>query len=393
MDKKSPPLLINDSYVEIDLKALKNNFFIVKKLFSKGSLKRFSNNKFICSVVKADAYGHGMLECAHELALAGTDFLGTADYSESLRLASYLKSKKITTPIICMGTLPTTKPHLQTIAKENFQYTIVDVEDAKKLNSVAAALNKKLNVQIQVDSGMNRVGFPIDNAYEAIEEILKLKNLNVGGIYSHFATSEIPHHKFAVRQVSAFKKFISDVEKNLHKFKYKHISNTGGAFNYNDDTFNLIRPGISLYGYYPDDEYYDVKTGLKPVMTFKSKVRFIKKVPKGRSISYGRRFFTDKDTYIGSIPVGYGDGYPRSLTNKGKVLIRKKLYNIVGTVCMDWFMIDLGAKPEVKINDEVVLFGKNYPVYETAKLANTIPYEITSNITPRIPRIYINKSR
>lgn len=393
MDKKSPPHLINDSYAEIDLKALKNNFFIVKKLFSKSSLKRFPNNKFICSVVKADAYGHGMLECAHELALAGTDFLGTADYSESLRLASYLKSKKVNTPIFCMGTLPTSKAHLQLIAKENFQYTIVDVDDAKKLNSVAATLNKALNVQIQVDSGMNRVGFPIQNAYAAIEQILKLKNLNVVGIYSHFATSEIPHHKFAVRQVNAFKKFINEVEANLHKFKYKHISNTGGAFNYNDDTFNLIRPGISLYGYYPDDEYYDVKTGLKPVMAFKSKVRFIKKVSKGRSISYGRRYYTDKDTYIGSIPVGYGDGYPRSLTNKGKVLIRKKLYNIVGTVCMDWLMIDLGAKPEVKINDEVTLFGSGYPVYETAKLANTIPYEITSNITPRIPRIYINKSR
>jgi alanine racemase len=254
-------------------------------------------------------------------------------------------------------------------------------------------MNKKLNVQIQIDSGMNRVGFPIDKAYEAVQQILKLKNLNVVGIYSHFATSEIPDHTFAQRQLKTFKKFIREIEANLHHFMYRHISNTGGVFNYNEDYFNLIRPGISLYGYYPDDKFYNVKTGLQPVMNFKSRVRFIKKVPKGRSISYGRKFYTDKDTYIASVPVGYGDGFPRSLTNKGKVLINKKRYPITGAVCMDWIMVDLGAKPKVKINDEVILFGKDYPVYETAKLAGTIPYEITSNITPRIPRIYINKSR
>ncbi len=393
MAKKSTPVLINDSYAEIDLKALKNNFFIVKKLFLKGSSKNNSKNKFICSVVKADSYGHGMLECAHQLALAGTDFLGTADYSESLKLAAFLKLKKISTPIFCLGTLPAAKSHLKAIAKENFHYTIVDVEDAKNLNSVAASLKKKLNIQIQVDSGMNRVGFPIDGAYEAIEEILKLKNLNVIGIYSHFATSEIPNHKFAIRQINAFKKFIVEVETNLHKFKYKHISNTGGVFNYNDDMFNLIRPGISLYGYYPDENYYEGKTGLIPVMNLKSKVRFIKKVPKGKSISYGRKFFTDKDTYVGSIPIGYGDGYPRALTNAGKVLINKKEYDIVGAVCMDWLMVNLGTEPEVKINDEVLLFGADYPVYKIAKLGNTMPYEIISGITPRIPRIYINKSR
>lgn len=393
MGKKSMQVLINDSYAEIDLKALKNNFFIVKKLFSKGSDKKNINNKFICSIVKADAYGHGMLRCAEELALAGTDFLGTADYSESLRLSAYLKTKRINTTVFCMGTLPVSKTYLEVIANENYHYTIVDVNDAKMLNSVAKSFNKTLNVQIQVDSGMNRVGFPLDSAYEAISEILKLKNLNVVGIYSHFATSEIPHHKFAVRQVNAFKNFLHEAEANLHKFEYKHISNTGGVFNHNDDTFNFIRPGISLYGYYPDDEYYDIKTGLKPVMNFKSKVRFIKKVPKGKSISYGRRYFTDKDTYIASIPVGYGDGYPRSLTNKGKVIIRKKAYDIVGTVCMDWVMINIGPEPEVKINDEVILFGAEYPVYEVAKHSGTIPYEITSNITQRIPRIYINKSR
>ncbi|MBX7044775.1 MAG: alanine racemase [Ignavibacteria bacterium] len=389
MGKKSSSLLINDSYAEIDLKALKNNFFIIKKLFSKTN---FENN-FVCSVVKADAYGHGMLRCAEELALAGTDFLGTADYSESLRLTAYLKAKRINTPVFCMGTLPTSKAFLEVIANENFHYTIVDLEDAKKLNSVAALFNKKLNVQIQVDSGMNRIGFPIDTAYEAIAKIVKMKNLNPVGIYSHFATSEIPKHKFAVHQVQQFKKFVNEVEENLHKFKYRHISNTGGVFNYNENYFNFIRPGISLYGYYPDDEYYNIKTGLNPVMNFESRVRFIKKVQKGRSISYGRKFYTEKDTYIASIPVGYGDGYPRSLTNKGKVLIKNKLYDIVGAVCMDWIMVDIGAKPKVKINDEVILFGKEYPVYELAKMARTIPYEITSSITPRIPRIYINKSR
>jgi len=382
--------LINDSIAEIHLKALRNNFKIVKKLFS-GSTS--SNKKFISSVVKADAYGHGMLECAKELALAGTDFLGTADYSESLKLAQFLKQQKIKTPVFCMGTLPASKKDIQVIAKENFHFTIVDIDDAKKLNLAAAALNKKLDVQIQVDTGMNRVGFPIESAYEALKQIQKLKNLNPVGIYSHFATSEVPHESFAKKQINSFRDFLKEVQANLFEIKYKHISNTGGVFNYKDDFFNFARPGISLYGYYPDEKFYDKKTGLTPVMNLKSRIRYIKKVPKGRSISYGRRFFTDKETYVASIPVGYGDGYPRSLTNKGKVLIKGKEYQISGTVCMDWIMIDIGAKPKVKINDEVLLFGAKFPVYEAARLAGTLPYEITSNITQRIPRIYINNRR
>jgi len=394
MAEKSSNKLINDSIAEIDLKSLRNNFKIVKKLFLKGSnLKSSSKGKFISSVVKADAYGHGMCDCAIELALAGTDFLGTADYSESLRLTAYLKKHKVNTPVFCMGTLPIGKENLQSVAKENFHFTIVDMEDARKLNSAAVSLNKKLNVQIQVDTGMNRVGFPMETAYDALIQIQKLKNLNPVGIYSHFATSEVPKESFAKKQINSFKDFLKEVEANLFEFKYKHISNTGGVFNYNDDYFNLIRPGISLYGYYPDEEFYNNKTGLTPVMNFKSRIRFIKKVPKGRSVSYGRRFFTDKDTHIASIPVGYGDGYPRSLTNKGKVLINGKEYKISGTVCMDWIMVDIGAKPKVKINDEVILFGPQYPVYEAANLAGTIPYEITSNITQRIPRVYINRTK
>jgi len=385
-----PTSLINDSIAEIDLKALRNNFKIVKKLLNKG---KSSNNKFISAVVKADAYGHGMLQCGKELVLAGADFLGTADYSESIKLAQYLKQQKIKTPVFCMGTLPASKRDIQLITKENFHFTIVDLEDAKKLNSAAASINKKLNVQIQVDTGMNRVGFPMENAYEALIQIKKLKNLNPFGIYSHFATSEVPQENFAKKQINFFKDFLKEVEANLFEIKYKHISNTGGLFNYNDDYFNLVRPGISLYGYYPDEKFYDKKIGLTPVMNFKSRIRFIKKVPKGRSISYGRRFFTDKDTYIASIPIGYGDGYPRSLTNKGSVLVNGKKYKISGTVCMDWIMIDLGLKPKVKINDEVILFGPKFPVYKLADEAGTIPYEITSNITQRIPRIYINNRR
>ncbi len=381
----SPGNSTNDTYAEINLRVLKENFSVIKKfanLKSKGRIR-------ICSVVKANGYGHGMFEIGKALSEHGTDYLGTADYFESIRLHDYLKknsSKK--PPVLCLGILTDEKLFEEVISRD-IEITIANLDIATKLNNFAKNRNKKINVQIQVDSGINRIGFPGEYVYEAVQKLITLKFLNIKGIYSHFATSEINNDPYALKQLRNFKSLVKELEHNLIKFEIKHICNTGGILNYNDPFFNMVRPGISLYGYYPDRKKTSKEIGIKPVMTVISKVKFIKKLRKSQSISYGRKYFTKAETKIGSIPVGYGDGYSRILTNKSSVIINKKRLRTVGAICMDWTMINLGPDSDIKINDQVTIFGKEYPAYNLSEIMKTIPYEILCNITPRVPRIYL----
>jgi len=385
MDFNSRERKINDTYAEINLKVLKKNFAAVKKYANrsrKGDVK-------ICAIVKANAYGHGMNEIGKTLSDYGVDYLGTADYSESIILSDHLKKfskKKI--PVLCLGNLTETDTFFEDIISRNIFVTLADVNIAKMLNRYAKSRNEKINVQIQVDSGINRIGILLKHAYESVQTINRLSNLSIRGIYSHFATSEIPDHPYALKQLKNFKALVKELEQNVMKFELKHICNTGGILNYNDPFFNMVRPGISLYGYYPDRKKVVKDIGIKPVMTLKSKVKFIKELDKSQSISYGRKYFTKRKTKIASVSIGYGDGYSRLLTNKSSVVINGNLYRTVGTVCMDWVMAELGNKAPVKVNDEVILFGKEYPADILSDLMGTIPYEITCNISSRVERIY-----
>jgi len=376
---------INDTFAEINLKVLKKNFDAVKKYANRSR----KNNVKICAIVKANAYGHGMNEIGNALSEYGADYLGTADYSESIILSDHLKKfskKKI--PVLCLGNLTETETFFEDIISRNIIVTIADVNIAKMLNRYAKSRNKKINVQIQVDSGINRIGILLKHAYESVQIINSLSNLGIRGIYSHFATSEIQDHPYALKQLKNFKALVKELEQNVMKFELKHICNTGGILNYNDTFFNMVRPGISLYGYYPDRKKVVKDIGIKPVMTLKSKVKFIKELGKSQSISYGRKYFTKRKTKIASVPIGYGDGYSRLLTNKSSVVINGKVYRTAGTVCMDWVMAELGNNSGVKVNDEVILFGKEYPADNLSDLMGTIPYEITCNISSRVQRIY-----
>lgn len=376
-----------DTYAEISLSALKKNFTALKKIANNKS----DNKVKICSIVKANAYGHGMNEIAHALTEYGTEYLGTADYNESIRLADYLKENdKENIPILCLGIMTEGKLFEEIISR-NIDVSVTDLKIAACLDNFARGKNKTVNIQIQVDSGINRIGFSIKDAYEAVSSLRNFKNLCLKGIYSHFATSEIPDNEYAKKQLREFKQLVNELEGSVHKFELKHISNTGGIMNYNDPYFNMVRPGISLYGYFPDEKYANVNNdaGLEPVMTLKTRVKFIKVLEKGQSISYGRKFISQSKTTIASIPAGYGDGYSNALTNKSHVVINGKKFRTAGAICMDWTMVDLGLESGVKIDDEVIVFGKEYPAYELAKIIGTIPYEIVCLVTPRVPRIYI----
>lgn len=377
---------LNDTYAEVNINILKKNFELIKKYANRNS--GYKDEVKICSIVKANAYGHGMNETGAALAGFGTDYLGTADYPESIILSDYLQkfcNKKV--PVLCLGIL-TGSNFIDEITSRNIDVTIADVNTALMLNNFAKRKNKKVNIQIQADSGINRIGFKLKDIYEAVRKIRQMENLNIKGIYSHFATSEIIENTYALKQLKEFKTVISEIEQNLVKFELKHISNTGGILNYSDNFFNMVRPGISLYGYYPDRKKILKDIGIKPVMTFKSKVSFIKELDKNQSISYGRKYFTKSKTKIASVPVGYGDGYSRLLSNKAKVFIKGKLYGIVGTVCMDWIMVELGINSKIKVNDEVILFGKEYPADNLSEIIGTIPYEITCSVSSRVQRVY-----
>jgi alanine racemase len=342
----------------------------------------------ICSIVKADAYGHGMKECGKALSDFGSDYLGTADYNESIELSDHLK--KYTgkhAPVLCLGIL-TGPEFFKDIIKRDIEVTIADIRMTSLLNNFAKSNNKIINVQLQADSGINRIGFKLKDTYSAVKKIRSFKNLNLRGIYSHLATGEVPESSYSKKQQWEFKAVLREIENDIMKLELKHISNSGGILNSNDHFFNMVRPGISLYGYYPDRKKVLREIGIKPVMTLKTKVKFIKTLEKGQSISYGRKYYTKAVTEIASLPVGYGDGYSRLLSNKSKVLINGKLYNTVGAVCMDWVMADLGKGSGVRVNDEVILFGKELPAYYLSEIMKTIPYEITCNISKRVKRIY-----
>lgn len=376
---------IFETYAEINVKTLKNNF---DKVRNKANQNRNRNRIKVCSIVKANAYGHGMNETGKILAEYGTDYLGTADYTESVILHDYLKKfSKKKVPVLCLGNL-TEKKSFDSVISRDIDVTITDLKIAGLLNSFAGSRNKKINIQVQIDSGINRIGFSLKESYEAVVKLLQLKNLEIKGIYSHFASSEIANYSYSKLQLSNFKSLLKELEHNVMKFKLKHICNSGGVLNYNDSYFNMIRPGISLYGYYPDRKKLVEDIGIKPVMTLKTKVKFIKELDKGQSISYGRKYFTKAKTKIASLPIGYGDGFSRVLTNKSKVLIKGKLYKTVGAICMDWTMVELEKKSNVKINDEVIVFGKDYPAYNLSEKMGTIPYEITCNVSQRVKRIY-----
>jgi alanine racemase len=251
-----------------------------------------------------------------------------------------------------------------------------------------------LKVHIQIDTGMKRRGFDVKRALKNVMQILSLKNIEAEGIFTHFATSESGNKKFSYSQLELFSELLHALKKNGVEFPIVHCANSGGVLDIPESYFDMVRPGLALYGYYPSNEIKN-KIPLKPVMNFKSKVTFIKKVSANTSISYGRKYFTKNDCFIGSVPVGYGDGYWRLLTNKSKVYINKKLYKTVGTITMDWTMIELGEKSSVRVGDDVLLMGQENGEYmgadKLAKLVGTIPYEMVCSVADRVTRVYLNE--
>jgi alanine racemase len=347
----------------------------------------------ICGVVKANAYGHGIDEVSRKLVDLGIDFLGVANYDEAIRLRKNIPD----IPILVFGTLIHSKlqpaKYVSLLHKHNLTATVASYDTARFLDDYSRKFKSRFKIHIKVDTGMRRIGLDYKRAFRNILQIASLKHLELEGIFTHFASAEEKNKSFARIQLERFNDLLNELRKTGIEFPIIHAANSGAVLDLKDSYYNMVRPGLLLYGYYPSSSVRN-KITLKPVMNFKSKVTYIKKVDEGESISYGRKYFTKKPVFIGSVPVGYGDGYWRQLSNKSKILINKKFYRQVGSVTMDWIMVELGSRYKIKIGDDVLRMGGengfSLGADKLAKMCGTISYEMLCAVADRVERVYIN---
>jgi len=360
------------TWAQIDLANLSHNFFQIKK--------RLAAQTKVLVTVKADAYGHGLIPVSRRLESCGVDYLGVASTDEGIRL----REAGVKAPILILGLI--LKHEIPPLFKYGLTVSVCDEEFSRVLNKKAGQSAKKLKVHIKVDTGMGRIGVPHYDAYKLAKKISGLKHLKVEGIFTHFAFADL-NRKFTFHQIGLFAKLLKKLSREGINIPLVHAANSMGLLDYKNSHFNMVRPGLVIYGLYPKEK---LAISLKPVLSLKTKVVFVKKVPAGSGISYGHDYITQKATKIVTLPIGYGDGYPRNLSNKAPVLIRGKRFKICGRICMDQIMVDVGSAP-VKTGDEAVLIGsqaKNkITAEELASLANTIPYEIVCGLGSRIPRV------
>lgn len=360
----------------IDLDAAEHNFNITRA-------KLPENVKLLC-VIKADAYGHGAVPLA-KLFEGRADFYGVACIEEAIEL----KKAGIKTPVLILGAVP--KEFYSDIVKYDIRVPIFNLEDAKALSAEAVKQNKTAPFHFCVDTGMSRIGFQVNKeSADACLEITKLPNIEAEGLFSHFATADEKDLSKAIAQRDKFKEFIKLLEERGINIPIKHINNSAGIMNF-DEYFDMCRMGIILYGLYPSHEVDENLLKIKPVMEWRAHITHIKELEPGREISYGGTYKTGETRRIATIPVGYADGYPRCLSNKGKVLINGKFAPITGRVCMDQFMVDITGI-DAKVGDTVVLVGKSgskeLSMEEVSESAYSFNYELPCRVARRVPRTY-----
>jgi len=362
-------------WIEIDLAALRANFKEIKKFVGR--------RVGIIAILKQEAYGHGLFPLARELKSLGVEFFGLASLDEAL----FLRAKGFKNKILILSS--TSVDYVGEFIKHKVTPTVIDYQFAKKLDQAAKKRKTIIPIHIKVDTGMGRLGVLEPQALDFIKKIKNLKNLKLEGLYTHFPSAD-SDKTFTKKQLKIFNRLVDKLKKQNIEFKYLHSANSMGLLNYKDSHFNLVRPGIILYGIKDSN----LKIKLKPILSLKSRIIFIKKASKGSSVSYNRTFIVKKPTTIGVIACGYADGYLWSLSNKSKVLIKNKFYPTVGRVCMDYIMVDLGKNSKLKVGEIVTLIGKDKTKRITASdlagWAKTLSYEILSRLSLKIPRIYRN---
>jgi alanine racemase len=379
-------------WTEIDLNAISHNVQELRRITSSGS--RFM------AVVKADGYGHGAAEVASAALKNGADCLGVARMDEGL----HLRIAGISAPILILGFTP---PELSTkVVSHHLTQAVYTFEAAEALSEAAAQLQTKAKVHIKVDTGMGRLGLLPDsprismlgkhlpgNTLRVIESISRLPHVEIEGVFTHFASADSQDKTYTLQQLERFLEFLEKLKIHGLEFPIRHAANSAALIDLPETHLDMVRAGISLYGFYPSPEVNRERISLIPAMTLKTRIIHVKMVPAGFHISYGLTYQTEMPTVIATVSAGYADGLNRLLSSRGQMLVRERRAQIVGRICMDMTLLDVGHIPDVAVGDEVVIFGVQgrecIPVDEMADTLNTIHYEIVTNLSPRVERIYL----
>ena len=379
-------------WAEVDLEAIAHNVEALKRITQPDA--RFM------AVVKANAYGHGYEAVARKALESGAEWLGVARVDEGVNL----RKAGFDVPVLIFGITPA--GHAGTLMKYDLTQTVSTLEGATVLSEMAVQRGGKIRIHIKVDSGMGRLGILPDSvrhqmpgyehgpsAVEEVEAILRLPGLEMEGIYTHFATADSSDKSYARRQFAMFSEFLDDLRRAGIQPALQHAANSAAIIDMPETHLDMVRAGIALYGLYPSDEVDKDRVELKPAMALKTRIARLKKVPAGFKISYGITFETKAPTTIATIPIGYADGYDRLFSSRGYMLVSGRRAPVVGRVCMDQILLDVGHIPEAELDAEVVVFGtqgaETITAEEIAAEIGTINYEIVSKVMSRVPRRYL----
>ncbi len=371
-----------DIYRPVEAKILLNNL-----RHNLTQLKSKKPDAGIMAVVKANAYGHGSLEIAGTAIDWGCKRLAVAIMSEAV----FLRQNGISVPIVVFyQPLP---EEVETAVNWNFELSVHSFEAVEYIEDTARKHNRKIKVHVKADTGMGRGGVAWEKAGRLISIIEKSKYLDLTGFYTHFATSDSADKKYAGKQLDRFKKLAELVRKSSSASTIIHAANSGAILSMDGTGFDTVRPGVSMYGYYPSDELKQ-DVDLKPVMNLMGRITQIKEMPGRHSLGYSRTYFTKSATRTAIVPVGYADGYDRGLSNFGEVFIKGRKFQVSGRVSMDSIIIDLKDNDDINIGDNVLLLGEEngcrIDIWRICRHLKTIPYVVTCNISARVPRTYFN---
>lgn len=375
----------NRVYATVNLDAVEFNIQQMKANIEKDTQ--------IIAVIKADGYGHGAVPIAR--LIEAYEYIwgfavATAEEAFELRM------NQIKKPILILGYV--FPEHYNKLVELDIHFTVFGLEMARELSNIGAKQKKRVNIHLKLDTGMNRIGFQcIEESISTIKEINQLENISIEAVFTHFAKADEKDKESANKQLALYKSFVKKIEDSGITIPLKHCSNSASIIDIKEANMDAVRAGISIYGLYPSAEVCMNQVLLQPVLEWKSHIVHIKEVTPGSGISYGWTCITDKVTKVATIPVGYADGYPRSLSNKGWVLIRGEKAKILGRVCMDQFMVDVTDIKGVQLNDEVVLIGKSENesilVEEMSEISGRFNYEFVCDIGKRVPRIFLRNNK
>jgi alanine racemase len=374
---------IRPVWLEVNLDAIAHNVRIIKQVVGK--------NTQIIAVVKANAYGHGAIEVSETLLENGVTMLGVGVIEEGI----VLREAGIKAPILICGL--TMNDQIEPLVMYNLTATVCKLKTIQTLSRIASKNKKRARVHIKIDTGMGRLGISSTDTLNFVKKISQMKNIEIEGIFTHFAASNEEDRNYTKKQFEKYKKALLELERERINIPLKHVANSAAILNSSSFHLNAVRPGIIIYGLFPWPETKRT-VQLRPAAEFKTKIVFLKEVPAGKSIGYGRTYTTTKPTRIATLPVGYADGYSWLLSNNGEVLVRGERAPIIGKICMDLCMIDVTHIGGVQIGDEVVLWGKQgsgmVSVQEIAQKTGNVVYEVICRVDKeRVPKVFVKNGK